>query len=224
MSYLTKLMSVLCLAFVASPAAADFTISFDNTDFTMNPSFNRLRDFDFNINIAEDLVAGGVYNNPMLNQIDYSVFGILDTDPTPSGFPAFNLQRTIVGNEFYTQGSSLSFSISAAADLSDGLQVSELIADGIGKVFEFNGREVDTGRYHPALLELFDDGTGRIQNSNNTGGVNPGNNMVVDVTFGEEYIVDLTFDTNLTLAVPEPSAACLLGIGLLTGLTRRRKV
>ena len=207
----------------ASPAKADFTIEFDNTDFTMTPQFNRLRDFEFSIDIAEELVAGGVYTNPELNRIDYSVFGFLDLDPTPSGFPAFNLQRSIIGDEFYTQGSSLSFEISSSADLTDGLQASELVADGIGKIFEFNGREVDTGRYHPALVELFDDGTGRIQNSNNSGGINPANGLEVDVTFGEEYIVDLSFDTSLQLAVPEPSSICFVLAFGMAGLLRRQR-
>ena len=227
MKQLKKLLAAIALSCMftcfASPSNADFTIEFDNTDFTMTPQFNRLRDFAFSIDIAEDLVAGGVYSNPDLNVIVYRVFGILDTEPTPSGFPAFNLQRTIIGDEFYTQGSSLNFEISTGADLSDGLQASELVADGIGKVFEFNGREVGTGRYHPALLELFSDGTGRIQNSNNMGGINPGNNMEVDVTFGEEYIVDLDNSTSLLLAVPEPSSVCLISFLGLAGLVRRRR-
>jgi len=225
---LLAMLTLTCLLpGFAAPAKAQFTIEFDNNDFTMTPQFNRLRDFDFSIGIDEQLVAGGVYTNPVLGVIDYSVFGILDTDPTPSGFPAFDLQRTIVGNEFYTQGSSLNFEVSSTADLTDGLQASELVADGSGKIFEFNGREVNTGRYHPALVELFADGTGRIQNSNNTGGVNPGNGEVVDVDFGEEYIVDLTFDTSLQLAdavaVPEPSSVCLILVAGMAGLVRRRR-
>ena len=70
-------------------------------------------------------------------------------------------------------------------------------------VFEFNGREVGTGRYHPALVQLNADGTGRIQNSNNFGGINPGSGELVDVDFGEEYITDLTFSpATLTLIPP----------------------
>ena len=118
------------------------------------------------------------------------MFGFLTT--TPSGFPAFSLERTIAGDEFYDQGSSLEFEIQWGADLSDGLQVSELA--GTGTVFRFNGREVDTGRYHRSLVELNADGTGRILNSNNTGGINPGSLRVVDVDFGEEYATELTFD------------------------------
>lgn len=224
MNYFGKLSVILLLGVLATPASAEFTIEFDETNFTMTPQFNRLRDFAFSIDIDEDLVAGGVYNNPNLNVIEYSIFGILDSD-TPSGFPAFNLQRTIIRDEFYVQGSSLSFEVSAAADLSDGLQASELVADGMGKIFEFNGREVGTGRYHPALLELFADGTGQIQNSNNTGGTNPGNGLTVDVDFGDEYIVDLDFDLNLNLtAVPEPTSAVFLGLAAMVGFMPRRRI
>lgn len=214
-------ISTFCLP---ANSKADFTISFDNTDFAMTPVFNRLRDFSFTINVAENFEAGGTYSNPTLNGVEYNIFGILDQD-TPSGFPAFDLRRTIGGTEFYTQGSSLNFSIASAADLSDGLQASELEADANGKVFEFNGREVGTGRYHPALLELFSDGTGRIQNSNNTGGINPGNGLEVDVDFGEEYIVDLAFNpSEFLIAVPEPSSVCVvyfLGLALCCRHRRR---
>lgn len=193
---------------MATPANADFTIEFDSTAFTMAPQYNRLRDFAFSIDIDEDLVAGGVYNNPNLNQVDYSVFGILDTDPTPSGFSLFDLRRSIIGNDFYTQGSSMSFEISATADLSDGLQASELVADATGKIFEFNGHEIGTGRFHPALVELYADGTGRIQNSDNEG-AGPGMNQ--DIDFGVEYIVDLTYSTSLVLAAPSTGGPLLKG-------------
>lgn len=200
-------------------------ISFDHTDFGMTPVFNRLRDFDFTIDIAGAIVPGRTYMNPVLNSVNYNVFGILDTDPTPSGFPAFDLRRTITGSEFYAQGSSLSFSVSAAADLSDGLQANELV--GTDPVFIFNGREVGTGRYHPALLQLNADGTGSIRNSNNMGGVNPGSNMVVEVDFGDEYIVNLSFTpsalTLATVTIPEPASAGFCAVvGLVVALRRRR--
>lgn len=216
-------LACACIVGLASTASAQFSLEFGIGDFAVNPEFNALNTFDFAIGINEPLVAGGVYSNPALSEIDYDIFGVLD-DPTPSGFGSFNLQRTIVGNEFYTQGSSLNFSILGNADLSDGLQLAELAADGSGLIFSFNGREVGTGRYHPALLELFSDGIGSLRNSNNTGGINPGNNMEVDVDFGEEYIVNLAFSPSLTVAtIPEPSSVTLFAAIGVAGVTRRRR-
>ncbi len=105
--------------------------------------------------------------------------------------------------------------------LTDGVQIAELVGTNI--VFTFNGREVGNGRFHPALLELDADGTGRIQNSNNVIVENP----LQEVDFGEEYITDLMFDpgnTTLIAAAPVPpvpnrggggGAWSPLGMGLL---------
>ncbi len=118
---------------------------------------------------------------------------------TPSEFPAFDLVRNISGEEFYAQGSSLSFEIAESAVLSDGVQVEELEGDGI--VLTFNAREIDNGRFHPALFELRSDGSGRIQNSNNIPSLDPR----VDVAFGAEYITDLMFDEgNTTVLISTP--------------------
>lgn len=133
-------------------------------------------------------LAAGRYANPLLNGVSYAVSGSLVAG-TPSGFPAFALQRDIHGAEFYAQGSSLRFTIDAGADPSDGLHVSELT--GTTGVFVFNGHENNTGRFHPALLQLNSDGTGSIRNSDNIG-AGPGKN--IDVDFGEEYITNFTFD------------------------------
>lgn len=204
-----------------------FLLEFSASDFGRTPVFSNVVQFDFVLDIAGPL-ASGVYNNPVINFVDYEVNGSLAA--TPSGFPAFALKRpedggTLTGAEFYAQGSSLNFEISAGADLSDGLQVNELV--GSDPVFVFNGREIDTGRYHPALLELNADGTGRIQNSNNQSVVpNPANNQMVNVDFGDEYITDLTFDpSQLTLAapVPVPPALALLA-SCCAFLFSRRKI
>jgi hypothetical protein len=113
---------------------------------------------------------------------------------TPSGFPAFALERNISGDDFYAQGSSLSFEVRVDAVISDGIQLAELAGNGVR--FTFNGKEIGNGRFHPALLELNDDGTGMIQNSDNIIVANP----LQQVDFGEEYITDLAFDPgNLTL-------------------------
>jgi hypothetical protein len=183
-------------------------LTFQASDFGLNPTFSEVRTFAFSIDLAVPVTAGSSYSNPELSRVDYNVFGTLDG--TPSGFPSFNLVRAIAGSEFYDQGSSMAFEIDITADLTDGLQVSELVGTGI--VFEFNGREVDTGRYHPALLQLNADGTGTIQNSNNKGGINPGSGEVVDVDFGEEYITELTFTpSTLTLFPPPPETILMDG-------------
>lgn len=212
-------LAIAALICTSSQAAI---ITFGASDFVLNPTFSNVQTFGFTIDIAGPLAAGATYTNPTLNSVQYNVFGTLVA--TPSGFPAFNLVRNIGGAEFYTQGSSLMFSISATADLSDGLQVSELT--GADPVFVFNGREVGTGRYHPALFQLNSDGTGSIRNSNNMGGINPGSGLEVDVDFGEEYITELAFDaSSLTLAaaVPEPSTAFLIaGIFGVCAVRRRR--
>jgi len=181
-----------------SSAKAQFTIDFGISDFSVTDVFGQLTTFDFEIDVASPLVAGQIYNDPTLNGVVYNVSGVLDQ--TPSGFAGFNLMRTIGGQEFYNQGSSLNFEVSATANLFDGLQASELVADATGLIFEFNGRELNTGRFHPTLIRLFANGTGTIQNSNNTGGVNPFSNTVVNVDFGDEFIADLSFSSNFTLA------------------------
>lgn len=188
----------MCLCVLALAPALSWAdlLAFQASDFGLNPTFSEVRKFAFSIDLAVPVTAGSSYSNPELTRVDYNVSGKLDG--TPSGFPAFNLVRAILGSVFYSQGSSMAFEVDITADLSDGLQVSELVGTGI--VFEFNGREVDTGRYHPAIVQLNADGTGSIRNSNNTGGINPGSGLEVDVDFGEEYITELTFTpSTLTL-------------------------
>jgi len=217
----------LCFGSLFLPAFAQAAvITFSDVDFGKTPIFSHVQTFSFTIDIDAPLAAG-VFNNPSLNSVEYNVSGALASG-TPSGFPAFNLVRAITGADFYAQGSSLSFEIAAGADLSNGLQMSELV--GSGPVFVFNGREVDTGRYHPALFQLNSDGTGSIRNSNNMGEntPNPSTGELVNVDFGDEYITNLTFDPNqltISAAVPVPAALWLFGSGLLglVGMARRKK-
>ena len=187
------------LALAPTLCRADL-LTFQASDFGLNPTFSGVTTFAFSIDLAVAVSAGSSYSNPGLTGVEYNVSGTLDD--TPSGFPAFNLVRAIPGPEFYSQGSSMTFEVGIAADLSDGIQVSELVGTGI--VFEFNGREVGTGRYHPAIVQLNADGTGSIRNSNNTGGINPSSGLEVDVDFGEEFITELTFTPSTLTLFPPP--------------------
>lgn len=206
----------LCLVSLIQTKITHATIiAFSDNDFNKTSVFSNVQNFSFKINIDSPLTAGLVINNPSLISVEYSVSGTLSSG-TPSGFPAFNLERTISGTDFYAQGSSLKIEISATADITNGLQASELV--GSDPIFVFNGLELDTGRYHPALFQLNSDGSGSIRNSNNNGGVNPSTGEVVNVEFGEEYITNLTFNPNqlnLVSAVPIPAAVWLFGSGII---------
>jgi hypothetical protein len=203
--------ATLLSAAVSAPQAQAARIAFAKADFAETNVFNRLRSWSFDIDLTGPLVAGQSYAATDVALVRYDVYGILDS-PTPSGFPAFDLRRTITGPDFIAQGSSLSLTIRPDADLSDGLQAGELAGSGADTVFRFYGVEIGTGRYHPADLVLRADGTGRLQNADNRGGINPGSREEVDVDFGDEYIVDLAFDpAALTLAaVPVPGGLVLL--------------
>jgi len=190
---------VLGMTTVGTANAQTMFLSISSDDYVVTNVFSDVDTFNIDIEINMPLLPG-TFVNPDIVSVVYSVSGTLVAG-TPSGFPAFALQRDITGAEFYAQGSSLSFSISPNAVLSDGIQVAELAGNGI--VFTFNGKEIDNGRFHPALLELNANGTGRIQNSDNV----PVENPLQQVDFGEEYITDLMFDPgNTTLITGTPGA------------------
>lgn len=227
----------LALAMSAAPRPASaFTIQFSNLDFGaagVVPSFSIVRDFRFEIDFQGPLTAGRAYDNDSLVQVQYVVSGSLDV--TPSGFPGFSLDRTparegpISASEWIGQGSSLSFEIASSANLLDGLQLSDLVPDANGLLLALDGREferLDRARYHPPQLLLYANGTGLIQNSNNSSGstntTNPGSTMLVDVDFGEEYLTNLNFDpSSITLVVPQPGTAILMGLGLMVLASKR---
>ena len=201
-----RLSTFTLLAGLVLSAAANgqtMTLSTSSSDYEVAPVFSEVDFFTIDIEIDAPL-APGVYTNPAIVDVTYQVMGTLEPG-TPSGFPAFDLQRHMTGDEFYAQGSSLRFEIDPTAVLSDGVQVSELT--GVGVVLTFNGREVDNGRYHPALLELSFAGTGKIQNSDNIPTLDP----LVTVDFGEEYITDLIFDPDNTTVIEETPRAAFNG-------------
>ncbi len=231
MKKLLSIASLLCL--LVANAHAQTTLQINDSDFGVTSVFNDISSFEFNIDLPGNLVAGQSYIAPLISQIDYRINGDLRAMGSPSGFPGFMLTRNYTGDDFYAQSdeATLEFEIDIAADLSDGLQLSELVSNGSDPILLFNARELnqDPGRYHPPVLELFADGTGLLQNANNQSNTpNPSNNLLVNVNFGEEYIVNLSFDPSATtiagpVAVPEPTAVTLLGLGSMTALLRRRR-
>ena len=141
--------AVAAIACSVSPAHA-FTIAFSNADFGTSPVFSNVQTFNYDIDLGEPLTSG-LFADPTINTIEYNVSGSLAT--TPSGFSGFNFQlshlvapppagpTSILGSLFYalngtpTPGQTLRFQVSATANLSDGLQVSELEDLGGGVVF-----------------------------------------------------------------------------------------
>lgn len=187
---------ILTATLLSTVNAQTMLLSTSDSDYQITNTFSNVSTFNIQIEIDAPL-ASGIYLNPDIIEVTYQVTGSLEPG-TPSGFTAFDLQRTISGEDFYLQGSSLSFEIADTAVLSDGVQVAELV--GTGLVFTFNGREIDNGRFHPALLELNSDGSGRIQNSNNI----PSSDPFQQVNFGDEYITELMFDPGNTTLITEP--------------------
>ena len=181
---------VIALATHSAANAQNMFLTMDQDDFVVTNVFSDVDIFAFDIRFAVP-IASGSYVNPDITTVTYSVSGSLVAG-TPSGFPAFALERTMTGDEFYAQGSSISFEIVAGALLSDGVQIDELVGNGL--VFTFNGKEVDNGRFHPALFELNSDGTGMMQNSDNIIVLDP----LQQVEFGSEYINTLAFDPGNT--------------------------
>jgi hypothetical protein len=183
---------LLIVALAVHPAvlAQDMTLSIDQDDFVVSNIFSDVDTFSIDIQFAVPLSRGN-FVDPDITNVAYRVSGTL-VPGTPSGFPAFALERIMTGDEFYAQGSSISFEVASNAVLTDGVQVAELVGNGL--VFTFNGKEIGNGRFHPALFELNSDGTGMMQNSDNIIVLNP----LEQVAFGSEYINTLAFDPGNT--------------------------
>ncbi|MBT8149429.1 MAG: hypothetical protein KJO24_05825, partial [Gammaproteobacteria bacterium] len=162
-------LSQLAIASVISFSSGDVVI-------TGTPEGNVLF-WEFEIDLASS-PSVGANANPAINAVDYAVSGSLDSG-NPSGFSAFNLLSEhinapgltpLTGAQYYGNGGSLDFIVNAGANLLDGLQVSELDllpsqgypapVDDANAVFVLNTREDGTGRYHPPIVILRNDGTG----------------------------------------------------------------
>jgi hypothetical protein len=219
--------SIMGIGVMAPRDSSAFTIEISSAQFTGQTNvYSSVTSFSIAIEVLGPL-ASGAFVNPALGDIEFLIRGTLDpTTPARMANPLFTAfavddLATHSGQAFYDLGNALSFEIADAADLTDGLQVSELVGSGL--VFEFDGRELGTGRYHPPILQLFSDGTGSLRNSNNTGGVNPFTGVEVNAMIGDEYIAELTFNAaSMTLVTPEPGTALLLGLGLAALGTGRR--
>jgi len=203
------------MSFVLAQTANAQTMTFSttNADYQLTNLFSDVDVFDIAVVINAPLAAGN-YINPDIVSVNYSVNGAL-VPGTPSGFPAFALQRSMTGDEFYAQGSSLSFQISPNAVLTDGVQVAELVGNGV--VLTFNAKEIGNGRFHPALLELNANGTGLIQNSDNIISESP----FQQIDFGDEYINELMFDpgnttviTGVTISIPRGGGGAVFWINV----------
>ena len=201
----TVLLGVLLLSGICR---ADVTLTLSSDDFAIASVYNNVANFNFSITLAGTIAPGVTYHNPLLRRVNYEVQGVL-TQPTPSGFPGFTLRRDIDGADFYNLSpeAALSFTVSPTANLSDGLQLAELV--GTSDVFYFNAREFNQtpGRYHPPILRLNSDATGSLANADNQSDVpNPppptGSGLLVDVAVGEEYNVILA--TDLPVDITEP--------------------
>jgi hypothetical protein len=209
-------ITLLIALLAAHPAvnAQNMTLSIDQSDFIVTNIFSDVDVFSIDIQFAVPLTRG-TFVNPEITDITYRVNGTLVAG-TPSGFPAFALERIMTGDEFYAQGSSISFQIAANAVLTDGVQIAELVGNEI--VFTFDGKEVDNGRFHPTLIELHSDGTGMMQNSDNIIVLDP----LDQVAFGSEYINILNFDPgNTTLLsgdVPPRKSGGSIGFLTVFGL------
>lgn len=229
------------LGLAACPASA-FVLQLSDESFGpvgLVPTFGDVRELELEIELIDPLTPGLEVDNDLVLEVQYLVAGSLSLNPpTPSGFPAFRLDRRPTGegaipaSSWIEQGSTVAFTVDPSADLADGLQLDELVPGPDGLLFALDAREferLDFARFHPPQILLFEDGTGLLRNSNNSSGstdtTNPATGGPVDVDFGEEYVTGLVFDpSQITLVVPEPASGMAMGVALVvSGLLARRR-
>ena len=192
---------------------------------SINPSYGNVR----NVDLAGPAIAGATYDDGSLQQVEYGVSGGLSTNPpTQSGVSNFALNRTPAGDGIITpakpvfQRSSIAVEGDAGADLFDGLQLKELVADETGLILEVNVREferLDRARYHPPVLQAYANNS-----SGSTSTTNPGTVKLVEVDVGEKPTTGLVFEISGTPVVTtESGTGMLLAVGLALFAHRRRR-
>ncbi len=209
-------------------AAATFTLQLSSVSeglTSINPSYGNVR----NVDLAGPALAGATQDNASLQQVEYGVSGGLSKNPpTQSGVTNFALNRTPTGDGIIPpaksvfQGSSIAFEDDAGADLFDGLQLNEWVADETGLILEVNAQEferLDRARYHPPLLQLYANNS-----SGSTSTTNPGTVKLVEVDVGEKPTTGLVFEISGTPVVTtESGTGMLLAVGLALFAYRRRR-
>jgi MYXO-CTERM domain-containing protein len=192
---------------------------------SINASYGNVR----NVDLAGPAIAGATYDDGSLQQVEYGVSGGLSTNPpTQSGVSNFALNRTPTGDGIITpakpvfQRSSIEVEGDAGADLFDGLQLKELVADETGLILEVNVREferLDRARYHPPVLQAYANNS-----SGSTSTTNPGTEAFIEVDVGEKPTTGLDFEINGTPVVTNESrTGMLLAVGLALFAHRRRR-
>jgi hypothetical protein len=159
------LVTAAMLLSISASSVRAVTLSFSSSDFGKTPVFSNVTNFAFAIEIPDTLHAG-LYSDPAISDIQYSVSGSLAT--TPSGFPAFGFQHNhrfpasppITGPEFYAlnassvPGQTLRFEISASADFSDGIQIDALVDLGGGVVHRMRSMSLSERNTLPISLSI----------------------------------------------------------------------
>ena len=201
---------------------------------SINPFYGNVR----NVDLAGPALVGTTYDDASLQQVEYGVSGGLSTNPPmQSGVSKFALNRTPTGDGIIPPGksifqeSSIAFEDDAEADLFDGLQLNELVADETGLTLEVSAREferLDRARYHPPVLQAYANETALLQTSNNSSGststTTQGTVEFIEVDDGENSTTGLVFDISGTPVVTtESGAGMLLAAGIALFAHRRRR-
>ncbi|MFB0979202.1 MAG: hypothetical protein QMC73_16190 [Myxococcota bacterium] len=233
---LVVVVMVWTLAGEAGPVdASTLQFSHGGKDLTsINASYGNVQ----NVGIAGPALAGATYDNASLQQVEYELSGGLSTNPSAqSGVPNFVLKRTSPGEgiippaKLVFKGSSIAFGNDIRADLFDGFQLNELVADETGLILEVNVREferLDRARYHPPRWQPSGNETARLQASINSSDSastpTAGTVELGEADVGENTTTVQVVDISGTPIVTSKSGTgALLSVGLALFAYRRRR-